>query len=78
VPMHGTRSEWYQNVLSNSKVRLEIDHRSFSGNAKSITERHRVDSIIDLFKDKYGERVFNNFYKGPLDCAVEVPIEGHH
>ncbi|HKW05881.1 MAG TPA: nitroreductase/quinone reductase family protein [Nitrososphaerales archaeon] len=76
VPMHGTGSEWYQNVLSNSKVRLEIDHRSFTGNAKSITERHRVDSIINLFKDKYGERVFNNFYKGPLDCAVEVPIEG--
>ena len=78
VPMHGTRSEWYQNVLSNSKVRLEIDHSSFIGNAKSITERHRVDSIINLFKDKYGERVFNNFYKGPLDCAVEVPIDGHH
>jgi hypothetical protein len=75
LPMQGSKTGWYLNLLSNSYIRLEIDEHIFKGKAKVITDRNQVHSAVGLFKDKYGDRVYKNFYKDGVDRAVVVSVE---
>jgi hypothetical protein len=74
LPMHGSKTKWYLSTLSNPRIQLEINRRFFSGEVKDINERKRVESIINLFKDKYGERAYRNFYGNHVDRALMVTI----
>ncbi|HZW55737.1 MAG TPA: nitroreductase/quinone reductase family protein [Nitrososphaerales archaeon] len=74
VPKGGSNSKWYQSVIANPKIRLEIDKHLFSGTAHDILERSEVHSVIGLFKDKYGDRVYRNFYGDQVDRAVLVVV----
>ena len=75
LPMNGIKTEWYRNVLSNPRVSIEINKGTFPALAKEITEKSKVRSVIDFFKDKYGARVYRNFYGHEVDRAVMVAIK---
>jgi hypothetical protein len=74
LPMHRTETKWYLSALSNPRIRLEINKRIFSGEVKDISEKKRVERVKDLFKDKYGERVYRNFYGNQPDRALMITI----
>jgi hypothetical protein len=74
LPIHGCRTTWYLNTLSNPQVRLKVDKHFFLGKASDISERRQVEKVIGLFKDKYGERVYRNFYGDQVDRAIMISI----
>lgn len=74
IPMHGRKTKWYLSVLSNPHIQLEINRGIFFGEVKEIIEKKQVEKVIRLFKDKYGERVYRNFYGDQPDRALMVTI----
>ena len=74
IPMHGRKTKWYLSVLSNPHIQLEINRGIFSGEVKEIIEKKQAEKVIRLFKDKYGERVYRNFYGDQPDRALMVTI----
>jgi hypothetical protein len=74
LPMRGIETRWYHHALASSRINLEIGKRQYSGNAGKVSERKEVERVIALFKDKYGERVFRNFYTNRIDRALKVRI----
>jgi hypothetical protein len=75
IPRHGTKTKWYLEALSNPYVQLEINKQIFSGEAKGIVEKRQVEKVIRLFKNKYGERVYRNFYGDQIERALMVAIQ---
>lgn len=72
LPMRGSQTKWYHDALTTPRIKIEIDKRVFSGDAKDVSERKAVERVIALFKDKYGERVYRNFYGDRVDRALMV------
>ena len=76
IPKGGKRaSNWYRDAVANPNVKLEIDRQVFSATAHEVLEASQVHSIIRMFKDKYGDRVYRNFYGDLVDGAMLVVIQ---
>jgi hypothetical protein len=71
----GIQTKWLHYIVASPSLKLRIANKILSGTAQVLKGRKEVSSTIDLFKDKYGERVYNNFYDGRVDRAVKVTIE---
>lgn len=74
LPLHGDSSKWFRSVLSNPQIKLEIGGHNLQGEAKGVGDTKEVNRIVDLFEDKYGERVYRNFYGDAVDRAVVVTV----
>ena len=74
VPVRGSATNWYENVLENSRVRIDISGHPFDGTAVPIQDRERVTAIMSLFRDKYGDRNCRNFFADRVNVAVSVVV----
>ena len=74
VPARGSATNWYKNVLKNSRVRIDISGHPFDGTAVPIQDRERVTAIMSLFRDKYGDRNCRNFFADRVNVAVSVVV----
>lgn len=72
LPLKGTSSNWYKSVVINSKIKLILKGETFLANSRSTTQTNEVHKVIKLFKKKYSERVYKNFFHDDPDCAVMV------
>jgi deazaflavin-dependent oxidoreductase (nitroreductase family) len=73
IPIHGTDSDWFKNVVATPTVRLAAGGSAVEATAETITDRERVETAQDAFRAKYGERDFEANYPQP-NSAVEVPL----
>jgi len=73
VPVTGTDSQWYKNVLANPAVRIAADGAEHAGRATPITDPARTAEVVDAFRAKYGATDIANYYSNP-NVAVEVPL----
>jgi deazaflavin-dependent oxidoreductase (nitroreductase family) len=73
LPISGSDSQWFKNILANPKVRLAIDGAELEATAKPITDPNKVSDVIDRFRDKYGKSDVKRYYT-KLDAAVEIPL----
>ncbi|HWG63730.1 MAG TPA: nitroreductase/quinone reductase family protein [Streptosporangiaceae bacterium] len=71
VPVGGTDSDWYKNVLNNPTIRLTADGARLTARATPSTDPARVAEILDMFRAKYGARQANYPRR---EVAVEVPL----
>ena len=73
LPVQGSDTQWYQNVLKNPKIR--IDARGVGGefSAITITDPQQVASVVDKFRKKYGASDVKKYYS-KFDVAVPVQI----
>ena len=73
LPVHGSETQWYQNVLRNPAI--EIDARGIAGGfkARPITEPRAVQSVVEKFRDKYGAGDVKRYYS-KFDVAMEVSL----
>jgi len=70
LPVTGTDSQWYKNVLRNSQVKLRASQQTFEGRLHAITQKKQVDEVIELFKGKYGSSDIKRYYPNPNAAAV--------
>ena len=50
LPVTGTDSQWYKNVLRNLQVGIRSSQQTFKGRLRAITQKKQVDEVIELFK----------------------------
>ena len=62
LPVTGTDSQWYKNVLRNPQVKLHTSQQTFEGKLRPITQRKQVDEVIELFNRKYGPSDIKKYY----------------
>jgi deazaflavin-dependent oxidoreductase (nitroreductase family) len=73
VPVRGSDSDWYKNLLKTPAIRLIVGGAQLSASAKPISDRAEVAHVIDEFRAKYGARDVEAYYP-KQDSAVEVPL----
>jgi hypothetical protein len=72
LPIHGSDSPWYKNVVKTPAIRLAAGGAEYSARAKPVTDPAKVDEVVESFRSKYGARNVASYYT-KLDVAVEVP-----
>jgi deazaflavin-dependent oxidoreductase (nitroreductase family) len=69
LPVQGSDTQWYKNVLNNPKMRIEAGGAEGEFKADPVTEHKQVASIADKFRKKYGASDVKKYYS-KLDVAV--------
>jgi hypothetical protein len=73
LPVRGSSTEWYKNVLENSQIRIDARGQAKDFRAVPITDTTAVKSVIEKFREKYGANDVKKYYSG-LDVAVAVEV----
>jgi deazaflavin-dependent oxidoreductase (nitroreductase family) len=71
VPVTGSDSQWYQNVLSHPAIRLTAGGAEYSASATPVTDPARVAGVVESFRAKYGADNVARYYPNP-NVAAEV------
>ncbi len=70
LPVTGTDSQWYKNILRDPQVEISAGQQTFNGKLRVITQEKHVDEVIELFKGKYGPSDIKNYYPKPNVAAA--------
>ncbi|HEY4428812.1 MAG TPA: nitroreductase/quinone reductase family protein [Solirubrobacteraceae bacterium] len=74
LPVTGSDSQWYKNLLANPTVRLAADGAEHTATARPIQDPAEVEEVVDAFHAKYGADDVKAYYP-KTDVAVEVPLD---
>ena len=74
LPVKGSDTQWYKNVLQNPKIRIKAGSSETELNVTPVTEAKTVSSVVDKFRDKYGPGDVKKYYS-KFDAAVIAPIQ---
>lgn len=75
LPSQGAATPWYRQALSNPKVSVSFRGRKLSGTALPVSDGKQVRRIIGMFKDKYGQRNYENYVGERADVGVRIGID---
>jgi deazaflavin-dependent oxidoreductase (nitroreductase family) len=73
LPLGGSASQWYRNVVKTPSVRLAIRGETVGANATPITDADGVRDVVEKFRAKYGAEDVEGYYPNE-DVAVEVRL----
>ena len=73
LPVQGSHTQWYKNVLKNSKIGIDARGAEGAFKAVPITDRKKVSDVVEKFRGKYGAGDVKKYYSG-FDVAVVVPM----
>jgi hypothetical protein len=73
LPVHGSDSDWFKNVVARPDVRLTADSESVTAGAVPVTDAGEVRSVVEKFRAKYGSDQIAEYYP-KTDVAVEVTL----
>ena len=73
LPVNGTASNWYRNLVKTPAVRLAADRAELQAAAKPIEDSTGVAAVVEKFRAKYGADQVERYYPNQ-DAAVEVPL----
>lgn len=74
LPVEGSDTQWYQNVLKNPKIEVESAGTKGEFKAIPITEPAEIATVADKFRKKYGPGDVKKYYS-KFDVAVLVPLK---
>jgi deazaflavin-dependent oxidoreductase (nitroreductase family) len=74
LPVQGSGTQWYQNVLKNQQIRIEARGEAAEFKALPLTDANAVKSVVEKFREKYGVRDVKKYYS-KFDVAVLVEVE---
>ena len=69
LPVHGSDTQWYKNVLKNPQVRIDTRGEEAEFRAVPINDAKTVKSVIEKFREKYGASDVKKYYS-KFDVAV--------
>jgi deazaflavin-dependent oxidoreductase (nitroreductase family) len=73
LPVHGSDTEWYKNVLKNPKIRIEAGGAEAEVQAFPVTDATQVKAVVENFRDKYGPDNVKKYYS-KFDVAVVAQL----
>jgi deazaflavin-dependent oxidoreductase (nitroreductase family) len=73
VPINGTESNWYKNVLAERAMQISADGRKVTVTATPVSDSHKVAEVVERLRLKYGAGEVKKYYS-KLDAALEVAI----
>jgi deazaflavin-dependent oxidoreductase (nitroreductase family) len=73
LPVHGSDTQWYRNVLKNPKIRVDARGSEAELRAQTITKPDGVKSVIEKFREKYGAGDVKKYYS-KFDVAVVAAL----
>lgn len=73
LPVNGTDSDWYRNVLKEPTIRLAAGGAQVTARAKPVEDPAGVARVVDMFRAKYGPENVDRYYP-KRNAAVEVPL----
>jgi deazaflavin-dependent oxidoreductase (nitroreductase family) len=74
VPMTGSDSDWYKNLVESPSIRLAVDGKQITARARPITDATAVADVLEKFRAKYGDSDVERYYSR-RDAAVELPLD---
>jgi deazaflavin-dependent oxidoreductase (nitroreductase family) len=73
LPVRGSDSDWYKNMLKTPRLRLTADGASVTATARPITDPATVREVVEKFRASYGRDQVAQYYP-KTDVAVDVGI----
>ncbi|MFZ0320045.1 MAG: nitroreductase family deazaflavin-dependent oxidoreductase [Candidatus Sulfotelmatobacter sp.] len=73
LPVQGSDTQWYKNVLKNPAVRIDARGTEAEVKIAPITVAKQVSSVIEKFRAKYGAGDVKKYYS-KFDVAVMAEI----
>jgi hypothetical protein len=73
LPVRGSGTQWYKNVLQNPQIRLEARGVGAMFRALPVTSAKVVKSVTEKFRKKYGAKDVKRYYS-KFDVAVVVQL----
>jgi deazaflavin-dependent oxidoreductase (nitroreductase family) len=73
LPVGGSDTNWYRNVLAHPDVTLTVDGESLRATARPVTDPALVAATVERFRARYGASQIARYYS-KLDVAVEVEL----
>jgi deazaflavin-dependent oxidoreductase (nitroreductase family) len=74
LPVQGTNTQWYQNVLRNPTMRIAAGNAEEELRATPISDSKEVSTVVEKFRAKYGAADVKKYYSG-FDAAVVVHLQ---
>ena len=75
VPVQGSDTQWYKNVLKNPSIRIEAGGAKAEVRAVPVKDATQVKSVVEKFRDKYGAKDVKKYYS-KFDVAVVTQMQG--
>ncbi|HTP43729.1 MAG TPA: nitroreductase/quinone reductase family protein [Candidatus Acidoferrum sp.] len=73
LPVGGSDTQWYKNVLENSKIKIDVRGAGAEFKPAFLTDATQVSSVVSKFRAKYGPGDVKKYYS-KFDVALLVPI----
>jgi hypothetical protein len=73
LPVQGSETQWYKNVLNNSLIRMDARGVEADFRAKPVTDAKSVKSVVEKFREKYGAGDVKKYYS-KFDVAVVMEL----
>ena len=73
VPVSGSDTQWYKNVLKNPSIRIDADSAKAELTVVPVTDPKQVPSIVEKFRAKYGSSDVKKYYS-KFDVAVAADL----
>jgi deazaflavin-dependent oxidoreductase (nitroreductase family) len=74
VPVTGSDTQWYKNVLSNPSIRVQAGGAEAELKVVPITDHKKVASVVEKFRAKYGAGDVKKYYS-KFDVAVTADLQ---
>ncbi len=74
LPVNGSKTQWYQNVLKNPTITIKAGKEERTLNAQVLIAAANVGNVIQSFQQKYKPEMIAKYYPGPLDAAIKLKL----
>ena len=73
LPVKGSSSSWYRNILKNRVMKIAIEDRSLEVKAIPTDEPDKVKETVRLFEENFGADHLDKWYSG-RDVCVRIRL----
>jgi deazaflavin-dependent oxidoreductase (nitroreductase family) len=73
VPVNGTDSNWYKNVLAEPTMQISAAGSKVTVKANPIFDSRKVADVVERLRSKYGAGEVKKYYS-KLDAALEIAV----
>jgi len=74
LPVSGSDTQWYQNVLKNPSIRIDARGSEADLKVTPVTDTKQVSDVVEKFRAKYGAGDVKKYYS-KFDVAVVAPLQ---
>jgi deazaflavin-dependent oxidoreductase (nitroreductase family) len=74
LPVHGSETQWYRNVLRNPSNRIDARGAEGEFRSKPVTEAKQVKAVVEKFRQKYGPGDVKKYYSKSDVAVLAKPI----